>query len=178
MSAPEKIDLFRQFEAAIGRLSGQKGCEVAMVILCFPLLERYLRETSGAGEASSLPDKFMDDLLVIFPEIGNRVDAREFWQVYRHGLLHHGAFSAANSKHVIKPYAAISGETPRVYFDAGAQCYFVNPELFSTAVLDFIRADLETFQAKKSGNHEQPSVGRPFGGTQPFVNFPTGNFPQ
>lgn len=176
MSTGDKAELFSQFETPIRALFGQKGCELAIVILCFPLLERYLRETSGTHEENSLNEKAMDDLRVIFPELASLHEARTFWHIYRNGLLHQAAFSAANSRGVIKPYGGISGDTPKVYYDEGADCFFINPEPFANAVLEFIGTDLKTLEAKSSANHELYSVGMPHAAKFLFSTPPSGNF--
>lgn len=169
---------FSWFEQPIRTLQNTDGCAFGVVILCFPLLERYLRQTSGCGE-NDLTDKFYDDLIVVFSELNNRAQARQFWHVYRNGLLHQGAFSAQNRKGIIMPYAAISGETPRIYYDVSGDTFYVNPVLFSDAVLDFIRDDLACLAASAASNHEIPSAALPyFSGTSGMIlNTPaTGNF--
>ena len=52
------------------RHNGDAGFIFAFVSL--PLLERYLREKSGAGEARILPQAFFDELRALFPEIPER----------------------------------------------------------------------------------------------------------
>jgi hypothetical protein len=179
MSADQEA-FFAWFEQPIKALQPASDCAFAVVILCFPLLERYLRETSGCGEGD-LTNKFYEDLQVIFPELATLDQAKQFWHVYRNGLLHQGAFSAANRRKVIMPFGAISGETPRISYDAVTDTFYVNPVPFSDAVLDFIRDDLATLAAAAAANHEIPYVAQPYspgGGGFPFTNPPTGNFPQ
>jgi hypothetical protein len=52
------------------RDKGDAGFIFAVVSL--PLLERYLREKSGAGQASTLPQEFFDELVALFPEIAGK----------------------------------------------------------------------------------------------------------
>jgi len=179
MSADQE-QFFKWFEQPIKALQPVGDHAFGILILCFPLLERYLRETSGCRE-DNLTDKFYEDLRVIFPELGTVNDAKKFWHVYRHGLLHQGAFSAATNKKVIMPFGAISGEKARISYDVTTDTYYVNPIEFSNAVLNFIRDDLRTLAAKGAVNNEPPSVGQPLNPSGSGFNFtspPTGNFIQ
>ena len=64
------------------RRNGDAGFIFAFVSL--PLLERYLREKSGAGEAITLPTQFFVELGKLFPEIAGRED--RMWHCYRNGF--------------------------------------------------------------------------------------------
>lgn len=174
----EKQRFFAWFEQPIKQLQGYSSNAFGVIILCFPLLERYLRQTSGCREGN-LNDKFYEDFRVIFPELGSLTEAKRFWHTYRNGLLHQGSFSAEDRKGTIMPYAAISGETPRISYDATTDTFYVNPDPFSEAVLDFIRDDLATLAAPAATNHEIPSVAHPFdphGTGSTFISPPTGNY--
>src|ERR1035441_707207 len=59
------------------------GFIVAMV--AFPLLERYLRRESGSAPNQKL---FQDAVLKFLPELKTARQAKEFWESYRHRLLH------------------------------------------------------------------------------------------
>jgi hypothetical protein len=77
------------------------------------------------------------------------------------------------------PFGAISGETPRISYDAATDTFYVNPVPFSDTILDFIRDDLATLAAAAATNHEIPSVAQPYTAGAagfPFTSPPTGNF--
>jgi len=174
-----KETFFSYFEDPIKILQKTPNCALGVVILCFPLLERYLRETSGCKQDKPLNDKFFEDLRVILPALNSLVQAKQFWQVYRNGLLHQGAFSAADRKGTIMPYGVITGDTPALGYESTTDTFYVNPKLFSDAVLDFIREDLATLSAPAATNHEMPGVGSQpsSSGNPPSFDTGTGNFP-
>jgi len=77
------IDNYRSwFKEPIERLYADGHGGFALLILIIPLLERYLREKSGVHEGN-LNDGFYDEFLKLFPKLGTRDVAKEFWQVYR-----------------------------------------------------------------------------------------------
>lgn len=60
---------FGWFETSIRAAQKTPGCEFGILILTLPLLERYLRETSGVHEGA-LNERFYDDMLVVIPDLG------------------------------------------------------------------------------------------------------------
>lgn len=154
---------FGWFEKPIRALQSMPDCEFGILTLTLPLLERYLRETSGAKEGD-LNDKFYDDLLVVIPELGTKIDAKNFWHIYRNGFLHQCTFSAERKSKkgpVIMSYGAISGHVPILEFRAVDDSFYVNPSPLADRVLEFIRTDLLTFAATGSPNHPPPEVDYP-----------------
>src|SRR3989338_816269 len=57
-----------------------------ILMISFPLLERYLREKSGVHEGN-LNDSFYSELQNIIPALTSLDLAKQFWHVYRNGLL-------------------------------------------------------------------------------------------
>ena len=57
------------------------GFVILMVV--FPLLERYLRHKNGLSHRDNLTDGCMDELSKMFPPLPDRKTARNFWNVYR-----------------------------------------------------------------------------------------------
>ena len=179
---------FGWFETSIRAIQKTPGCEFGILVLTLPLLERYLRETSGAHEGD-LNEKFYDDLLVVIPELSTRDDAKKFWHIYRNGFLHQCAFSAERKTRrgpVIMSYGAISGHVPLLEFRTADDSFYVNPSPLADRVLGFIRTDQRTFAAGSSPNHPPPEVGYPQSwlvserGAPPLATIhapPTGNFP-
>lgn len=73
------------FGSKLTPLIADAGAGFIVAMVAFPLLERYLRRKSGANPSTKA---FRAALLHIFPELGTDAVAQQFWESYRHGLLH------------------------------------------------------------------------------------------
>ena len=127
-----------------------------------PLLERYLRQKSGAGEAPTLPSQFFVKLGELFPEIAGRED--KMWHCYRNGLLHQATFSQ-EKRHkgiVVMLNAALSGHDKRpIYYDIPSDCFYMNPKEFFNRVTNTILGDFTTYLGSLSPAHPLPAVASP-----------------
>lgn len=143
------------------RTNGNSG--FIFTLITFPLLERYLREKSGAGESRDLPVQFFDELAVLFPDIASK--RFDFWHSYRNGLLHQAAFSKTKLRQqgiVVMPTASLSGSDPRpVYYDSASDGFFLNPIMFYETVVARILSDFTTFEGGNSPSHNLPTVNYP-----------------
>jgi hypothetical protein len=142
------------------RGNGDAGFIFAFVSL--PLLERYLREKSGAGEAAILPPQFFLELRKLFPEIACREN--NMWHCYRNGLLHQAAFSQEKRRQgiVVVLNAALSGHDNRpIYYDISGDCFYMNPEEFFDRVTKTILGDFTTYVGSLSPAHPLPSISSP-----------------
>ena len=74
------------------------GAIALMLMIALPLLERYLRGKSCTPEGAPLGQPFYDELRSSFPALTADKAAREFWQIYRNGLLHEVALSQADRR--------------------------------------------------------------------------------
>jgi hypothetical protein len=111
------------------------GFIVAMV--AFPLLERYLRRKSGAKPSTK---QFRAALLDIFRELGTDAVAEQFWDSYRHGLLHNVVLNMET--HGLSPYKPALEVAP-------GNVIWMNPGKFAKRVLEKIRSDFPTFEEPK-----------------------------
>ena len=124
----EDEENFRKwFVDMLERLRNEGNAGFVFALVSFPLLERYLRQKSGAGQKTSLPEQFFCELGKLFPGIAKR--EKDFWQCYRNGLLHQVAFSKERTKNQkrieIMPDAALSGHDDRqVYFNVSENAFF------------------------------------------------------
>jgi len=145
------------------RSNGDAG--FIFLFTAFPLLERYLRRRNNCPDGDSLPDPFFGSLALMFPDIAGH--EKEFWNCYRHGLLHQATFSQLklirlkNKKTSWTPLpgAAISGhkECP-VYFLPSTQEFYLNPVLFFDTVTKEILANFATYESTGAGQYHLPSV--------------------
>ena len=141
------------------RRDGNAGFIFAFVSL--PLLERYLREKSGVGEATTLPTQFFVELGKLFPEIAGREDS--MWHCYRNGLLHQAAFSEEKRRHgiVVMLNAALSGHDKRpIYYDISGS-FYMNPLEFFERVKNTILGDFTTYLGPLSSRHRLPTIASP-----------------
>src|SRR5207249_8734898 len=83
------------FKGVVRHLYNDVNAGFAILMIAIPLLERYLRQKSGAFEGD-LNDAFYREFLAVFPSLANISEAKDFWQVYRNGLLHQVTLSRAN----------------------------------------------------------------------------------
>jgi len=122
------------FGSQLAALAGNRHAGFVVTMVAFPLLERYLKQSSRA-EPNSEP--FNDALLRVLPELQTRSNANLFWSIYRHGLLHNVALS--------KETHGLSHNKPTVEIWPNGQVW-LNPDLFAERVLGVIRSDFGTFE--------------------------------
>jgi hypothetical protein len=118
-----------------------------ILMIAFPLLERYLRQRVGLpAEDDRLTTNFYDELRKLFPKLRDSDQARAFWQIYRNGLLHQGTFS---QKRII--YGLASHDiSDTIYIDQNKGIFCVHPVLFARQVLEQIRNDFATYEGASS----------------------------
>ena len=135
----------------------------AMLMIAFPILERYLREKSGVHEGN-LNDKSYDELRAVFPMLVDKKMASDFWHVYRNGLLHQVTMSQQNRAGLRMPDGWLSGDAEMISVD-GSGSFWVHPAKFSFRVIEVIDADFATFEGAHSVNHPLPVVHHAMGAT-------------
>src|SRR5882672_9726649 len=138
------IDNYRSwFKEPIERLYADGHGGFAVLILTIPLLERYLREKSGVHEGD-LNTRFYDEFLKLFPKLGTRDVAKEFWQVYRNGLLHQVTMSKAYRSGINVRPGWITAQSDAITVDAGG--FLCDPRGFAVTVLAAVEANFATFE--------------------------------
>jgi hypothetical protein len=121
------------FGSPLGALKGNRDAGFVVAMVAFPLLERYLKQKTR--EEPNTP-RFNRELLTVLPELQSEADAKLFWSIYRHGLLHNVALSRKTH--------GLSHDKPIVEVSSDGKVW-LNPDLFAERVLDIIRADFNTF---------------------------------
>ena len=135
-------------------LSQKENSGLAMLIIAFPLLERYLREKSRAYEDNHLPAAFFDELRKLFPTLADNSVARDFWHVFKHGLFHQVVLS-----HKVGKLGVLSGDHARTLsVDPASGRFELDPVQFVNKVVETIEADFETFNATINDDHRVPKV--------------------
>ena len=142
------------FGAQLSALAGNRDAGFVVTMICFPLIERYLKQSSRSEPNT---DPFNEALLVALPELLSRENANMFWSIYRHGLLHNVALS--------KESHGLSQDKPVLEIEANGQVW-LNPDLFAERVLSLIRNDFTTFERGVS----LPTVAPIYGVVPPTEN--------
>jgi hypothetical protein len=129
-------DNFRTwFAAQFRKLSDDHDAGFIMAMAAFPLLERYLRQSTKSEPKSP---RFIAGLLKVFPELASIGAAQTFWTTYRHGLLHNVTMSRESH--------GLTHESAAVQIDANHKVW-LNPVLFAERVVALIEADFHTFES-------------------------------
>jgi hypothetical protein len=149
------------FKGACAPVTGaQTLIRFVIMITIFPLLERYLRQRAGIpAENDKLNDKFFDELSIIPPELRDHKGdnkARDFWQMYRNGLLHQGTFFQK-----LKVYYGLASHdiTTTIVVDENNGNFCVHPEFFAKRILRQIAYDFSTYEGASSAAPPLPTVG-------------------
>lgn len=127
-----------------------------ILMITFPILERYLRSKSGMYE-TRLGEPFYDELVKMFPVFNNE-SAKRFWQVYRHGIMHQATLSLKLDTRISMPgYGWLSGEVKDVEIDSNGD-FWVNPVSFAKYVINTIENDFVNFESTGAISHPFPSA--------------------
>lgn len=146
------------FKNILATLYSNREAGFVILMVAFPLLERYLREKSGVHEGK-LNDDFYHKLSSLFPELVTKDKAFQFWQVYRNGLLHQVTFSKQMKKGIKMPDGWVSSDVAILSIDNNSN-FWVHPAKFAQRVVQTVEDDFATFEAGHSANHPLPKVHR------------------
>lgn len=153
----EAQDNFRKwFAEPLQQLNANGDAAFAVMMITFPLLERYLREKSGVVEGD-LNDSFHDEFYRIFSAPSRHL-VPKLWHSYRNGLLHQATFSKKNKYGKVMPSSFITSRVALIEYDGGDDAFFVNPKAFSEKVIATIQADFSVFEATSSSYHPLPQI--------------------
>jgi hypothetical protein len=131
----------------------------AILMLTFPLLERYLRSKSGITYDKNFSDACYKELIELFPVLKDNKNAATFWIVYRHGILHQATFSPQNRKGDNMPDGWLSGDTEAIEIHSNGSLW-LNPVKFAEVVIAKIYRDFSTFEASNSSGHPPLATAR------------------
>jgi len=137
------------FREIIESLYENENAGFSILMLTFPLLERYLHSKSNTPPKSS----FYGELVKFFTVLPNNKVAKQFWQVYRNGILHQATLSQRNRDGVRMQDGWLSGSKKDVEIDSSG-VFWVNPIEFAKHVIDVINKDFSThFEAGSFADH-------------------------
>jgi len=133
-----------------------------ILMVAFPLLERYLREKSGVYEGT-LKNKnnksmFYSELIAILPKLGDQKTARQFWDAYRHGLLHQVTLSLKKRQINKRIVWKVTHDIGGILHRHSNGDFFIHPVNFAKKVINVIENDFSTFEGQHSPDHPLPTV--------------------
>ncbi len=144
----------RWFKEPLLGLQQDSGAGFIIVMISLALLERYLREKSGAHESPRLDANFRTEFMRLFPSIGCDDLVLKFWEVCRHGLMHQATFkiktNAGDSVTMGLHESAL--EIQHKCGSSGDE-FMISPSRFSSRVIQIIENDFPTFEGLASPNH-------------------------
>lgn len=146
-----KDNFEKWFVTPLKALNADGDAAFSVLMITFPLLERYLREKSQVKE-QDLDDHFYDEFHSILGA-PTRALVPKLWHAYRNGLLHQATFSKRNRKGVVMPSSFITSDVELIEYDASDDAFYVNPKAFSEKVIEEIGNNFSVFQAAGSENH-------------------------
>ncbi len=145
------------YKGVVDLLYPQRDAGFAILLITFPLLERYLRQRTGLTSDQTLTDEFYNHLTQLFPELKTSAIAKSFWQVYRNGLLHEIALSRQTHKGTVLPTGWVSHDKPLITIEVDGSMW-LNPVEFSQRVVATIEADFATFEGASPASTRLPLV--------------------
>jgi len=144
------------FKYPLQRLLEDEHAGFPILMICLPLLERYLRQKSGSFEGN-LNGRYHRLFQEMF-SLRTDDEAREFWQIYRNGLLHQATFSKATQSGKIMPKGSLISSVEVIGFDEVKRVFMVSPKRFAERVIQIIETDFITFEQTSSPNHPLAEV--------------------
>lgn len=153
----EHFDNFKSwYISTLERLYQHRDAGFAILMITFPLLERYLRKKVKLSPADNLSDLFFMELVLLFPVLSDISTARNFWQVYRNGLLHEVTLSRQNRSGHDMPIGWVSHDKPMVSIEDGS--FWIHPVDFTKTVIEIIQSDFSTFEGIDESLSHLPAV--------------------
>ena len=145
------------YKKVLDLLYPHRDAGFAILLIAFPLLERYLRQRTGLTSDQPLSDAFFDELIRLFPSLKTSTTARNFWQIYRNGLLHEITLSRQARKGTPMPVGWVSHDKPLITIETDGSIW-INPVEFAKQVIATIEADFATFEGTSASSARLPTV--------------------
>lgn len=151
-----------------------------IMMIALPLVERYLRQKSGTYEETVLRKEFYAELLALFPQLEDTEIAKQFWTVYRHGLVHQVSMKDVKTRdsRQFKGWLGKNSKAIAVKSTGAAYEFLVDPVQFAAKIVETIGGDFSTFLGPNSPNHSLARGGMTgfgTGATGPGPLGPTGD---
>lgn len=130
---------------------------LAILLISFPMLERYLRQMANISLNHRVTKETgMKELLKLLPELKSTEDARKFWDIYRNGLLHTLTFREDDSGVPFRRGGA-SHDIPNILTKKGKD-YWIHPVKFARCIVSAIESNFKTFQGDPNAKSSLPKI--------------------
>lgn len=140
------------------KLYPDRNSGFAILMIAFPLLERYLRHKNQLSHKDNLSNECMDDLRSMFPDLSTTEVAWKFWNIYRNGILHQVTLSRENKRGVIMPEGWLSHDIDSALKIESDGSFLIHPVLFTKYIVDIIENDFATFEKGSAVSTKLPKV--------------------
>lgn len=151
----------RWFKQFLTQINQSEDSGIACLMICIPLLERYLREKSKIFEQVSVDsDNFWDALIHVFgtDSIATRDHAKAFWKTVRHGIMHQAAPSLQQQRNVDITKVIFKPNAKPVEFTDNDKTLILDKDKIVPLIIDTIENDFPAFEASGSKHHKFPDV--------------------
>lgn len=155
-----RVNFEAWYKKVLELLYPDRDAGFAILLITFPLLERYLRQKVGLTSKDELKPPFFDELQRLLPCLGGRATARSFWQIYRHGLLHEVTLSGQARNGRLMPTGWLSHDKPLVTIESDGSIW-INPKEFGEFVVATIESDFATYEGASPAASRLPTVKPP-----------------
>jgi hypothetical protein len=142
--ATDKENFETWFARPLERPYPNKDFGFIILMSTLPLLERYVRRKENIQSDNLGGTWFYDRFTIIFPEVTAQL-AIPFWKACRHGLLHESRFITEWSNRPVYAVLLHGVPTPIAVNSKDPLIFFVEPEHFSSRVLQTIRNDFGVY---------------------------------
>lgn len=139
-----RINFISWYAETLNILYGREEAGFPILIITFPLLERYLTNKKMPDGKPNRNKALLD----IFPELHDVPTAKVFWDISRNSLLHNVSLSRPHYGKG-QPSAWITHGTGDISIDSDGN-FWINPVDFSKRVVQVIEADFSTFEGEPS----------------------------
>jgi hypothetical protein len=146
------------FVLPLKKLFSEKDSGFIILMVIFPILERYLRQKIRLPTDQALNPEFYKELVKLFPILQDDQVARQFWQIYRNGILHEVTLSQMDRKKTPMPIGWISPKYQAAVAIESDESLWINPIVFAQRIIQIIETDFSTFEGPNSLTSQLPVV--------------------
>ncbi len=144
---------------ALELLYPKRDAGIAVFMIAFPLLERYLRQVNHRAPDEELDAGCWRTLRALFPTLPSDEAAKDFWTVCRQGFLRQAAMSLRAKDGGALPAAALTNDIvidPVTLNRNGG--FVIHPVLFSKLVVRTIEKDFAAFAGAGAAAPPLPQI--------------------
>jgi len=152
------LDNFKAwYKDTLEKLYLDKNSGFPILMIAFPLLERYLRHKNGLGYKDKLNNGYMDELRSLFPVLPTNKIAQTFWHVFRNGLLHQVTFSHEHSGNTM-PAGWLSYDIDTAVKIESDGSFIINPKRFAEDIVETIENNFGIYKKVSEDSTQLPNV--------------------